>query len=114
VIYSEEERRIYTCPATGGQFDPLALRRVFRIRSEYNKALTDMGSEDDAVAASAEGTVVSIGRQAFGLRPVNPNDGTGVTDAIVLEAVSAFTRWLKGKGQTAQSGPNSAPCSGCP
>lgn len=113
-MFAPEERLIYTCPATGFKYDPLALRRAFLIERAYNDAVTKLEDQDPAVAAYAEEVIVAIGRRIFKLPPIDKVTGEGTTDSIVLAAVTAITGWLKGKELTARSSGPSAPCTDCP
>lgn len=113
-MFTEDDRLVYRCPATKRYYDPLALRRGFLLAREYNAAAQGMRSDDACVAAEAEGVVVAVGRKIFGLKPIDPITGEGVTDSLVVEAVTAYTGWLRGKSETAQSSGPSAPCTDCP
>lgn len=117
-MFPEKERLIYQDPATERFFDPLAVKRslVLAGRGQLNAHFATYGKADaDPVAkARAEEAIVAAGRAAFGLPPIDPKTGEGVGDAKVIEAVTAFTRWLRGKDKAAQNGPNSAPCTACP
>lgn len=116
MTFTDQERLVYLCPVTGRHFDPLAVKRalVVATRNRFNQACADSASKDPVVAADAESVIVAGGRAAFGLRPIDPQTGDGTVDADVIEAVRAFTRWLRGKGPTAQNSPTSAPCTDCP
>ena len=117
-MFSEKERQIYRDPGTLRFYDPLALKRALlrSARGRFNEAIKTYGSDASTAdeKAQAEAMIVLAGREAFGLKPIDPQTGEGVVDAVVIDAVTAFTRWLKGKDETAQSGPNSVPCTGCP
>ncbi len=116
MFFSEADRLIYKCPVTEKALDPLALKRAITVASKnrFNAIVQEARSTDELVRATAEGQLVAVGRAAFGLAPIDPKSGAGVLDTVVLEAVTAFTRWLSKKGPTAQSGPDSAPCTACP
>lgn len=116
VFFSESDRQVYSCPVTGMRFDPLAVKRTIAAasRSRFNDLCADARSDDPAKREAAVGGIVAAGRAAFNLKPIDPKTGEGVLDAVVYDAVIAFTKWLKGKGEGAQGMPNSAPCSGCP
>jgi hypothetical protein len=105
---------IYQCPATQRYYDPLVVRRALRAADPailaYRAAVTE---QDEAAREAAEEKIVAVARRAFAVPPVDPKTGDGTPDAIVMRAVVAFTRWLSGKGGTAQSGPSSAPCTDC-
>lgn len=117
-MFSEKDRLIYVCPATGGHFDPLAVKRRLLIAGKgvLNTHFLAWGDKtvDPAKKAVAEEAIVAAGRAAFGLAPIDQKTGAGIGDARVIEAVTAFTRWLRGKDSPVQSGPNSAPCTDCP
>lgn len=118
MIYSEQERQVYRCPVTGRYLDPLAARRSMfaaaKGRGGFNGAVADARSPDEGVRAAGEERLVAAGRAALGLPPIDPKTGEGVTDAVAMEALTAFTRWLSGKGGTARGGPSGAPCTDCP
>lgn len=105
-MFSEQERQIYTCPFSGRKFDPLAVKRAI--------AKAAQGKFNELVTADDTDGLIAVGRVAFGFAPVDPETGVGVLDATVYDALTAFTKWLAGKGQRAQSGPDSTPCTGCP
>lgn len=113
-MFKPEDRLIYTCPVTGFKYDPLALRRAFLIERAYNDAVGNLEALDPAVAATAEETVIAIGRRIFKLPPIDRVTGNGATDSMVMAAVTAVTGWLKGKDSTAQNSGPSAPCTDCP
>lgn len=105
---------IYHCPVSGACLDPLAVRRALRLSAEdygaeFN-ALLDAARADDA---KAEAAVVALVRSAFKLPPLHAS-GAGFTDASALDALHAFLRWQKGKGQTAQRSRGAAPSTDAP
>lgn len=110
-----EPEAIYQCPVTKRFYDPLAVKRALRKANGAILALARAtADEDEDARLAAEEKIAAAGRAAFGLAPVDATTGSGVPEALVLAAVTAFTRWLRGKGETAQSGPTSAPCTDCP
>jgi hypothetical protein len=113
-MFSEKDKLVYSDPATGQFFDPLAVKRRLLLagKGRINEAFAAYADPEKRLVA--EGVIVACGREAFGFAPIDPKTGNGVTDTKVIEAVTAFTRWLRGKGSPAQSGPNSAPCTDCP
>lgn len=113
MIYTEKERAVYQCPVTGRFYDPLAVKRGLAVRGGFNAAVAESQSPDEQTRAAGEEKLVAASRKAFGFAPVDPKTGEGVTDAVALEALTAFTRWLKGKGETALGGRNDAPCTAC-
>ena len=115
-MFTENERQIYTCPITGRKYDPLAVKRSLAIASRggFNAAVADSRSTDAVIRASGQERLVTYARSALSLLPINPETGVGWLDVVVLDAITAFTRWLAGKGGRVQSGPNSAPCTDCP
>jgi hypothetical protein len=118
MTFTDEERRVYKCPLTDRYHDPLAARRAMLARAggaaKFNEAIKDSRSADPDVRDRGEAALVAAGRAALGLEPVDPRTGAGVPEAVVLEALTAFTRWLAGKGETVPAGPSGAPCTGCP
>ena len=117
-MFSEKERAVYTCPATSNCYDPLAVRRRLLIagQNRLNEHFLVYGDKNAEASkkALAEEAIVRAGRAAFDLKPIDPKTGEGIGDAKVIEAVTAFARWLRGKDSPVQSGPNSAPCTDCP
>lgn len=105
LAFSDEQRRIYKCPVTAHCHDPLALRRAFILSKDYNSAAEGVRAHAEGTEshAQAEEKLVAIGRSIFAMPAINPDTGEGWTDTEVIGAVSAFTRWLKGKVETAQS-----------
>jgi hypothetical protein len=114
-MFSEAERQIYHCGVTNRAYDPLAVRRVLLVetRNKFGALCADAKSADPVKAALAEQSLTAAARKAFGLPPVNAK-GEGVLDALVWDALIAFTVWLSGKGSAAQTKPDSAPCTDCP
>jgi len=105
---------IYLCPVTNRYYDPLRLRRELRLSAEdygaeFNELL-DRARLDDA---KAEAALYSICRAAFALPPVHPS-GAGFTDATVADALEAFLRWQRGKGQRERHSPDAAPSTALP
>ena len=117
-MFSEKERQVYQCPETKRFYDPLSVKRKLVIagKGQFNKAVAvyNGGAGTPEELAQAEGILVASGREALGMPAINPATGEGHGDASVILAVTAFTRWLRGKDGTVQSGPNSAPCTDCP
>lgn len=115
-LFSEQDRQIYTDPATGRKFDPLAVKRAITAATngQFNVLVAAVSGGDPARAAEAQGRLIAAARLAFGLKPLDPDTGQGVLDAVAYEALIGFTRWLKGKGPRAQTRPNSAPCTDYP
>lgn len=111
MFFSEKDKQIYTCAVTGRLHDPLAVKRVLtaECRGQFNALIGKSSAGDE----QAQGTLIAATRKALGLAPL-AQDGTGVLDAIVYEALIAFTRWLRGKEPRVQTPPNSAPSTGSP
>lgn len=116
MFFSDTDRAIYECPVTQQKLDPLAVKRhlIISTNNRFNALVREMSAEDERVRVAAEGELARAGRAAFNLTPLDPRTGKGTLDAVVLEAVTAFTKWLTKKGSKAQSGPASAPCTDCP
>lgn len=116
MFFSDADRAIYECPVTQQKLDPLAVKRhlILSTKNRFNALVRELNADDDLVRIAAEGELARAGRVAFGLVPLDPRTGKGTLDAVVLEAVTAFTKWLTKKGSKAQSGPASAPCTDCP
>lgn len=117
-MFSEKERQIYRCPKTGAFHDPLMVKRRLLIYSKggLNAAIATWNDEkaDPVEKGKAEEVLVRAGRDAFGYPAIDAPTGKGIVDATVLEAVTDFTIWLRGKGETVQNTPTSAPCTDCP
>lgn len=117
-MFSEKDRLIYQCPVFQTFHDPLSVKRSLVIAGKggFNRAAATYKSPDasESERALAEAVLVTAGRAAFSLPVVDAQTGKGVTDATVLDVVSHFTGWLLGKGEPAQNGPTSAPCTDCP
>jgi hypothetical protein len=115
-LFTEQDRQIYTDPATGRKYDPLAVKRAITAATngQFNVLVTAVSGDDPARAADAQDRLIAAARSAFGLKPLDPDTGQGVLDAVAYEALIEFTRWLKGKGPRAQTRPNSAPCTDSP
>lgn len=118
-MFTEKDRQVYTCPVTGRKYDPLQVKRdlarAARGWEAYNRVVAENANKGDQVAQpAAEGQLVGFARAAFGLKPIDPKTGDGVLDAVVLEALTAFTRWLLGKSETAGGTRPAEPCTGCP
>lgn len=110
------EKDIYQCPVSGRFHDPLAVKRavVLASKGRFNDAVAAWKGEDQVDRANAEAVLVTAARAGLGLPPVDPKTGQGVTDAQAIEALTAFTKWCRGKGQRAASTHDSRPCTGCP
>lgn len=106
MFYTDAEKQIYTSP-TGTRHDPLALQRKLVVASggNLNAALV---SWSDAKAretdrAAAEEQLVAAARVAFGFKPFDAEGG--VVDAVVIETLEHFLRYLEGKGQGDETQP---------
>lgn len=110
------EQEIYKCPICDRYYDPLAVRRAVVLASagKYNEAVAGRKGDDPVASAEAEALLVRAARAAFSLPAVDPATGAGWTDSQALDALGAFTRWLKAKKGSGQTGRNSTPCTGCP
>lgn len=84
----------------GDFHDPLAVRRKLYLGSgkQFNKWLEDQRSGDTATAMLAHEKIIPLVREAFGLPPIDHLTGYGVADEQVLLVLTAFLRWLEGKG----------------
>lgn len=100
----------------GTFYDPLSVRRalISATRNGLNALIDKYRNGDETERANAEGLLVSASRAAFGLPAVDPKTGQGITDSTALAVLTAYTKWLKGKGSTARITPTPAPCTGCP
>lgn len=110
------DARIYQCPVTQQFYDPLAVRRALTLASRpagFNAALQDSRSADEAKQADGEARVIAATRAALGLPAIDAKTGKGVPDQVVLDAITAFTRWLAGKGPRPADGSIGAPCTDC-
>lgn len=117
-MFTEKDRLIYQCPVFHTYHDPLTVKRALAIagKGAFNRSAVVYGikSAEEAERAVAEGVLVACGRAAFGLKPIDPVSGSGVSDAQVIDAVGHFTGWLSGKDEPAQTLRTSAPCTDCP
>ena len=78
--------------------------RVLVVDDEANLTeLLSMALRYEGWEVQAAGTGLKAVRAAKEFQP----------DAVVLEALTAFTQWLAGKGGTARGGPSGAPCTDC-
>lgn len=109
--FSEAERRIYRCPHTNRDYDPLAVKRQLTIHTagKFGAYCRDSAGEDPVLAARAQEALTQAARKAFGLKP-SPEP----LDAVVWDTLIDFTRWLSGKGPRAQTTPNSVPSTASP
>lgn len=116
MIFSEQDRQVYTCAATGRKYDPLAVKRglVGASAGRFNEALAEYRDADPVKKAAGEEKLVRYARAALSLKPIDPVSGEGWLDAQALEALTMFTRWLSGKGERARGGQSDAPCAACP
>lgn len=89
-MFTPEEKLIYTCPITNRVFDPLALKA--QLAQESNHQFNTWVSKKDHASLEALAIKVFGGDQA-------------------LRALTAFTRWLSGKGPRGQTSPTTAPSS---
>lgn len=98
MFYTDAEKQIYLSPADT-RHDPLALQRKLVVASGGNLNATLETWADpkarEVERASAEEKLVTAARTAFGFKPFDA-DG-GVTDAIVLDTLDHFLRYLQGK-----------------
>ena len=108
-MFSAAERQIYKCPVTGRDYDPLAVRRKLTLASKgtFNGIVSRLKSKDDLESTQALDEYITIGRKALDLEAT-------VLDASVYDSLTAFTHYLRGKGQRVQNGPTFAPCTDCP
>lgn len=93
-------RFAYRCPVTRTYHDPLHVRRALYLGSsgEFNEWLVAQRDKDVAVAFTTHEKLLPVVREAFGFAPLDTNTGRGVTDEEVIRAMSAYLRWLEGKG----------------
>lgn len=82
------DRKIYQCPATGRYYDPLVLKRslLAAAKGQYNRAVAEYPDE------KARSILLTAGRVAF-----ETEDPTSVPDETVLDAVTAFSKYLTAK-----------------
>lgn len=94
-----DRRRVYRAP-NGRWYDPLACRRVLELTSggAINMWVEEQHSADPRVALAADAKVLDVVRPVFGLPPIDPATGRGVTDAEALALFADFQGWLWGKG----------------
>ena len=110
MLFSEQERQIYRCPHTNRDYDPLAVRRGLTIHSKgaFGRLCEEARSPDPVKQAVAQGALIDTARKSFDWKPLD------VLDAVVWEALIAFTVYLRGKEKRAQTPPDSVPSTDSP
>lgn len=100
MFYSEQERLIYTSPA-GSRHDPLQIqRRLVLVSGGQLNDYLDLWTKTDGTAverARAEEELVRFSRLSFDLKPFDQEGG--VVDAVALDCLDHFLRWLEGNAQ---------------
>ena len=104
-MYTDQERLVFGPFGRGDGTeifaDPLAVYRrlVLATEGEHNRLLADTQSTDEQVRLAAEDKLVPAAREALGLVPFNPEDGSGTTDREALTALRAYVEWMNSKKQ---------------
>jgi hypothetical protein len=86
---------------TSRRLDPFKTLRHLYHYGEGAEKLNGLIEKFNAGDLTAAGVLATVGRRAFGLDEVNPDDGSGYPDAAVLSAVEAFAEYVAGKGSGA-------------
>lgn len=131
--FPEAERRIFTVSVAGGtlHFDPVRVRRLLlavtqgelnlhldeidTCAKQYAQQMASDGKVQPAVIAkraALEGRMADAAFQAFGLSPVNPETGSGYTEAEVLSLLNAFIDFEQKKSPNTGTTPTSSPPTG--
>jgi hypothetical protein len=110
MLFTEEERKIYHCPFTDRDYDPLTVRRALTVETKnaFGRLCDEARDSDPVKAALAQQALTTAARKAFGWEPLK------VMDVTVWEALIAFTVYLRGKGTRAASTPETSPSSDGP
>lgn len=106
-MFTPEERQVYRCPYTNRAYDPLAVKTALGAATGGRFSAL-CGEKTDA----ARSALVAATRKAMALPPIDPESGKGVLDAVVWQALCAFTAYLRGKGPRAKPMPQASPCTG--
>lgn len=84
----------------GDFHDPLQVRRTLYLGSggQFNTWLEEQRNGDTEAAMRAHEKLLPLVRAAFNLPPIDHLTGYGIADEQALQVLSAFLRWLEGKG----------------
>lgn len=112
-MFSPEERKVFRyCNGQGEVFaDPLMLQRKLRVAmgGDPKKVVEEFNSDNPIVSDQAAEVFYGGIREAFGIQPFNPADGTGFVEEDLKKLWDMFQKWIDEKKNPTVNSPTASP-----